>query len=204
MATDIGDELRTARILSGVTQRQVGMAIGTSNSEISRRELGKSRRLTGEKLAVHASAVGLKLWIKLYPLGGGIRDEAQAKYVGAFLRRIGRAWRVTLEAPVPIAGDLRAVDVLLENGDRRLAVEVVTRIGDLQAQTRAAQTKARDIGASRLVVVVADTHANARALATHARTLVSSFDLDTRRVLRALASGKDPGRDAIIAFRLRR
>jgi transcriptional regulator with XRE-family HTH domain len=203
LARELGDELRIARHLLGVTQSQVGVAIGVSASEVSRRELGTSRRLTGEKLAVHAAAVGLKLWIKLYPHGGGIRDASQARYVAAFVGRVGRRWRVTLEAALPVASDLRAVDVILEAASARIAVEVVTRIADLQALIRSLQVKARDIGATRLIIVVADTHANARALAGSRPMLASAFDLDTRRVMAYLAAGTDPGRDAIILLRLR-
>jgi len=198
IATELGDQLRTGRHVNGVTQRQVGAAIRTSASEISRRELGRSRRLTGEKLAVHAAAVGLALSVKLWPIGGAIRDAAQARLIAAFVARVGRLWKVGLEAPVPVAGDLRAVDVLLVSAAARIAVEVITRLADLQAQIRAAQLKARDIGASRLILVVAGTHANRRALADARSALLATFDLDTRRVLADLAAGRDPGRDAII------
>ena len=65
---------------------------------------------------------------------------------------------------------------------------------------RAAQLKARDIRATRLVIVVAGTHANREALRAVRSTLVNSFELDARRVLNELAAGRDPGRDAIIAL----
>jgi transcriptional regulator with XRE-family HTH domain len=200
MAQEIGDQLRTARHVLGLTQAQVGAAIGVSASEISRRELGRSNRLTGLKLAVHAAAVGLKLSIKLWPVGGGIRDAAQARYIATFVARVGRLWTVTLEAPIRLAGDLRAVDVLLTSHHARIAVEVITRLADLQAQVRAAQLKARDIGATRLMLVVAGTHANRNALASVRATLLDSFDLDSRRLLAALAAGRDPGRDGIIVL----
>jgi transcriptional regulator with XRE-family HTH domain len=199
-ALEVGDQLRTARHVRGVTLRQVGAAIGVSASEISRRELGKSRRLTGEKLAVHGAAVGLRVSVRLWPIGGGVRDAAQARYIARFVARVGRAWRVTLEAPIRRTGDLRAVDVLLVNPQARVAVEVVTRLVDLQAQLRAAQLKARDIEATRLVIVVAGTHANRNALAAVRRTLVESFDLDTRRLMVDLAAGRDPGRDGIVVL----
>lgn len=200
MAAEIGDELRTARHVLNLTLAQVAEAIGVSASEVSRRELGKAPRLTGEKLAVHAAAVGLKLSVKLYAIGGGIRDAAQARYVAAFVARVGRLWTVTLEAPIQIAGDLRAVDVLLTNDSARIAVEVITRMADVQAQVRAAQLKARDIGATRLIIVIAGTHANRRALADARPALVEAFDLDTRRVMAELAAGRDPGRDAIVVL----
>lgn len=203
LSVEIGGELRTARLMLGVTQREVGAAIGVSASEISRRELGKSRRLNGEALAVHAAAVGLRLALKLFPVGGGIRDQAQARYAGALLARIGHAWRVTLEAGIPRFGDLRAVDILLVNGAARIAVEVITRVGDLQAQIRSARLKARDIGATRLVLIVADTHANARVVDALRPVLVSDFELDARSVLADLASGREPARDALILVRVR-
>ncbi|MCV0377422.1 helix-turn-helix domain-containing protein [Microbacterium sp.] len=200
MELDIGDQLRTARHLLGVTQKQVATALGISQSDVSRRERARAPRLTGQALAGHAAAVGLKLSIKLWPVGGGVRDEAQARYIARFLSRIGAAWRVILEAPIPKPGDLRAVDILLIAGPVRTAVEVITRLADLQAQLRAAQLKARDIGATRLVIVVAGTHANRDALRAVRSTLVSSFELDARRVLTELAAGRDPGRDAVITL----
>ena len=197
---EIGEQLRTGRHILGLTLRQVGAAIGVSESEICRRELGKAPRLNGEKLAVHAAAIGLRVSVKLWPIGGGIRDAAQAKYVARFVARVGRAWRVTLEASIPQPGDLRAVDVLLAGPPGRIAVEVITRLADLQAQVRAAELKARDIGATRLILVVAGTHANRTALADARAALVASFDLDTRRVMADLEAGRDPGRDAIVVL----
>jgi hypothetical protein len=102
--------------------------------------------------------------------------------------------------PIPIAGDLRAVDVLLIRREVRVAVEVITRLADLQAQVRGAQLKARDIGATRLIIVVAATHANRRALEAVRASLVEAFDLDTRRVMADLARGADPARDAIVVL----
>ena len=199
-ANEIGDELRTSRLVHGATQAQLGSTIGVSQAEISRRERGRARQMVGEKLAIHAAAVGLKVSVKLWPTAGGIRDAAQARYVAAFATRVGRLWTVTLEAPIQVAGDLRAVDVLLARGGIRIAVEVITRVTDLQAVVRAAQLKARDIGATRLILVVAGTHANRRELSAAQSNLIAGFDLDSRRLLAQLAAGRDPGRDGIIVL----
>jgi transcriptional regulator with XRE-family HTH domain len=198
--SELGDDLRTARHIRNLTLTQLGAAIGVSASEVCRRELGRSPRLNGEKLAVHAAAVGLRLSVKLYPLGGGVRDAAQARYVATFVARVGRPWSVTVEAPMPIPGDLRAADVLLVRGSVRIAVEVITRLADLQAQIRAAQLKSRDIGATRLVIVAAGTHTKRNALAATRGTLAAAFDLDTRRLMVDLAAGRDPGRDGIVVL----
>ena len=82
----------------------------------------------------------------------------------------------------------------------KIAVEVITRLSDLQAQIRASQLKSRDIGATRLILAVAGTHANRRALNEARLTLVSSFDLDSRRIVAELAAGRDPGRDGIVVL----
>ena len=71
---------------------------------------------------------------------------------------------------------------------------------DLQAQVRAAQLKARDIGATRLILAIAGTHANRRALASARPSLVPAFDLDSRRLLADLAAGRDPGNDGVIVL----
>jgi transcriptional regulator with XRE-family HTH domain len=200
MRIEIGEQLREARLTLGLTQAQVASALGVSRSQVCRVELGRVRRISGEALARHAAVVGLRVSIKLYPQGGAIRDVAQARYISRFVERIGHAWRITLDAPIPIAGDLRGIDVLLTGAQCVIAVEVITRLRDLQAQVRAALQKGRDVGAQRVILVIAGSHANRRALAEARPTLLASFDLDTRRVLAALAAGDDPGRDAAIVL----
>ena len=96
-AVETGDQLRTARHVIGISQAHLGSTIGVSQAEISRRERGRSRRLVGESLAIHAAAVRMKLSVKLWPIGGGVRDAAQARFVAAFVGRVGRQWRVTLD-----------------------------------------------------------------------------------------------------------
>ena len=81
-----------------------------------------------------------------------------------------------------------------------MAVEVITRLADLQAQLRAAEQKARDIGATRTVLIVAATHANRRAVAEARPALLAAFDIDARRVLADLAAGRVPPRDALVLF----
>lgn len=200
LAHELGDELRAARHVAGLTQRNVARAIHSSQAEVSRRERGLLRGIGVDRLIAHAAAVGMRVSVKMWPVGGAIRDAAQARHVAAILARIGRPWTVLLEAPIPLAGDLRAVDVLLRSPAGSVAVEVITRLSDLQAQLRAAQLKARDIGATRLVIVVAGTHANRRAVADARGTLLATFDLDARQVLADLTAGRVPPRDALFLF----
>lgn len=200
LAHQLGDELRAARHVAGLTQRHVASAIHSSQAEVSRRERGRVPGVGLDRLVSHGAALGMRVSVKLFPVGGAVRDAAQARYIAAFVARIGRPWAVRLEAPVPIAGDLRAIDVELRSAGGTVAVEVITRLADLQAQLRAAQLKARDARASRLVIVVAGTHANRRALGGARATVLLSYDLDARKVINDLAAGRIPPRDALILF----
>lgn len=195
---EIGAELRTSRGMRGASQAAVALAVDASVSVISRRELGTAANVSVLALAEHAAAVGLKLAINLYPAGGGVRDEAQLRYIDRFLERTASAFTHEVEAVIPLPGDLRAVDVVLRAPGCVVAVEVITRFTDAQAQVRTARLKARDIGATRLVIVLAATHANRRALEAARPALVGAWDLDSRRVLSALGDGRSPDRDAVI------
>ena len=122
LRTTIGGELRHARLSRGLTQAAVAAALSVSRSVISRVELGEAVELGIDRLVRHAAVVGLRPSVKLYPVGGGLRDVAQATYIAKFVARIGKAWRVRLDVPVPIRGDLRAVDIFLY-GATTIAVE---------------------------------------------------------------------------------
>jgi hypothetical protein len=102
------------------------------------------------------------------------------------------------EVPIPIAGDLRAADAMALIGECSIVFELYTRLVDVQAQTRAAHLKKRDLTATRLVLVVAATSANRRAIREAGPTLTDSFPMGTRAVLRALSRGDDPGGDGIV------
>ena len=199
MAIEIADELRRARIAAGLTQAQIAATLGVRRAEISTIERADLGRANVELLTRHAALVGLRFSVKLYPIGGALRDGAQLRYINAFLQRVGAAWQSAIEVPMPLPDDLRAIDVVLK-GPCVIAVEVVTRLLDIQSIVRAAQLKQRDMGAARLIIVVSGTHANRRALAEARAVLATTFDLDTQRTMRLLAAGVDPGRDAIVVL----
>ena len=194
----LGGDLRTSRLMNGATQADIGAAIGVSASEISRREHGDAPNVSARSLSEQAAAVGLRLVITTYPAGGGVRDAAQLKYIHRFLDRVSDRFLRELEAVIPLPGDLRAVDVVLRSAGCLIAVEVITRLGDVQAQIRFARNKARDIGATRLVLAVAGTHANRRVLDEARSALNGAWDLDTRRAMATLAAGRQPDHDALI------
>ena len=195
---ELGAELRSHRIANGVSQADVGGAIGHSASEVSRRERGEAPNVSALSLAEHAAAVGLRLVVTTYPVGGAVRDAAQIRVIHRFLERVSDRFARELEAVIPLPGDLRAVDVVLRMPGCLIAVEVITRLGDLQSQIRAARVKARDIGATRLILVVAATGANRRAMDEARPAVIGAWDLDTRRVMAAIGAGRQPAHDAIV------
>jgi len=195
---DVGRELRVARLTSGRTQREVGALIGTAASHVSRVEHGLLVGFGIGDLCRHAAAVGLKPWIRLFPAYSTPMDRAQLALFARFRERIGPAWQVIVEAPVPIVGDFRAADALLIRPSVRIMVEVITRLADFQAQLRIAHRKQRDIGADRLILVVAATTTNRRTLRDVSAAATAAFPLGTRAALRALADGTDPGADALV------
>lgn len=195
---EVGRELRVARLIAGITQRQVATGLGKSTSHVSRVEHGLIKGVGLVQLSRHAAVVGLKPWIRLYPAVSRPLDQAQLALFARFRERIAATWQVVLEAPMPISNDLRAADALLVIPGCRCMVEIITRLADFQAQLRSAHRKQRDIGATRLILVVAGNDTNRRALRDAGIAVRDAFPLDTKATLRALAAGVDPGADGLV------
>jgi transcriptional regulator with XRE-family HTH domain len=196
----LGRELRLARIAAGLSQASVAARIGTSKAQVSRIERSDVRRLSLHGVSLHAAAVGLRFSAQLYPGARRVLDAPQLALLKRLQSRVGSAWSWELEVPMPIERDLRAVDARLTNGACALAVEAITRLADVQAQVRAAQLKRRDLGATRLILLIGDSNANRRAVAEAGPMLAEAFLLGTRHILGRLAAGQDPGRDCLLVL----
>jgi transcriptional regulator with XRE-family HTH domain len=196
----IGRELRAARIAAGLTQQQVSNRIGSSKAYVCRTEAGSVSRLPMPVVARHAAAVGMRLYVQLYPGVRRVLDAPQLGLLGRLRVRLRAAWTWELEVPMPEPRDLRAVDARLTRGDCTIVVEAITRLADVQAQLRAAQRKKRDLGATRLLLLIAGSHANRRALAAAAPILHEALLTGTRDLIRQLQRGHDPGGDMLIVL----
>ena len=64
--------------------------------------------------------------------------------------------------------------------------------------TRRIQLKLRDDPDGSVVLLVSDTRANRRSLATIRAGLAQWLPLGTREILAALAAGKDPGGSGVV------
>ena len=153
--------------------------------------------MTVDLAARMAPVVGLQLAASLYPYGDPVRDRAHLALLERFRVRLDPRLTWLTEVPVPIAGDPRSGDAVIETTDTRVLVEAETRITDVQAVERKAFAKARDLGADRVILLLADTANNRQVLHLHPEFRVR-FPVSQRTCLVALARGDDPGGDAIV------
>jgi len=192
-----GEELRRARLGAGLSQRVLGRIIGLSHSAVGRLERGELQRVTVERIAVAAAALGLDLRIGLFPAGSPVRDAAHLALIERLRQRVGPGLRWRAEVPVPLPGDLRSADVVVDGPSVDALVEAETRLHDLQALERRVRIKQRDLRIRRVILLVADTRHNRSVLAAHPE-LAERFPITTRGCLAALRAGRDPGGDSIV------
>lgn len=193
----LGRQLRIARLGSGLSQRTVEAATGVSHSEISRVERGRSRNVPLRSLVMIATSLGLVVPMRLYPEGDAIRDAGHARLLERLKARISPSLRWRTEVPLPTPGDRRSWDAVTGADDWRAGVEAETVIDDSQALERRLSLKRRDGGVDHVILLIADTRRNRRALAA-APAAFSDLPLDTRQIMTALAAGRDPGGSGIV------
>jgi transcriptional regulator with XRE-family HTH domain len=191
------DALGAARRGAGLSLREVARRISVSPETIRRLERGDRAATTIDLAARISAAVGLELAVSLHPNGDPLRDRGHLQLLARLARRLpsGLRWRV--EVPVPITGDLRSGDAMVTVAEGDILIEAETRIDDLQAIERKGAAKARDLGAVRLVLLIADTRHNRQVMRDHPE-LRARFPIDTRTCLARLAAGHDPGGDALV------
>ena len=192
-----GEDLRRARLAASLSQRALGEIAGLSHSAVGRLERGELQRVTVDRIAVVAAALGLGLHIGLFPSGSPVRDAAHLALIERLRQRVSRTLRWRAEVPIPLPGDLRSADVVIDGPSVDEMVEAETRLDDLQALERRVRLKQRDMQIRRVVILVADTRHNRSVLAAHPE-LVERFPVSTRACLAALGAGRDPGGDAIV------
>jgi len=197
----IGRDLRTARLMAGLTLRTVGRAVGMSYSQVGRVERGVLPSASLRQLARIGAVVGLDVRVRTYPGPGPLRDAPQLALLDRLRRRIHANLRFPTEVPLAIAGDQRAWDGVLSgfsDGGAALRVEAETRIHDAQAQMRRITLKLRDDGADHVLLVVADTPRNRAAVRVMGPVVAESFPVPARVALAALSAGRHPGGSALV------
>jgi transcriptional regulator with XRE-family HTH domain len=193
----VGEELRVARQIAGLSSRRVAALSGISHTQVLRIERGVAPHVDVDVLARMAASVGHDLSLRIYPSTTPVRDAAHLALLARFAARIGKLVRWRTEVPIPEAGDPRSADGFVEGSAFDAIVEAETRLHDVQAVERRLRAKQRDLGATRAILLVADTRHNRKLLASFG-FLADHFPIGTRACLAALARGRDPGGDCLV------
>ena len=180
--------------------RAAAAAVGLDHATFARIERNEIDGVSVRNLALACAAVGLVLSARAYPASDPVRDAPQLRLLARFHARLPDAVPWQTEAPLPIPGDLRALDGFTRLRERSIGVEAETRLTDVQAVARKVQLKKRDARLDLIILLVSDTQANREVLALHRESLRAAFPLDTRAVMAALAAGDPPPADGIVVL----
>ena len=191
-------ELGRAQRTAGLSDEAVARACRMSRWAVARIVNGRRHGSMAELAAIGA-AVGRDVRLQAYLAGDPIRDAGTQRLLDRFRRRLHPSVSMTTEVGLPIAGDLRAWDAVIRGAGWRRPVEAETVIDDIQALERRLALKVRDGAVDGVIVVIAATRRNQRALAAAPNAFVG-FDRDARRVLAALRTGRDPGGSSILCL----
>lgn len=193
----IAEELSIARRTGGLSVREVARQVGVSPARIERALRGEAGALTVDLAARIAPVVGLQLAASLHLNGDPLRDRAHLALLARFRLRLHPSLDWRTEVPIPITGDLRAGDGVVIGMFGMILVEAETKVSDIQAVERKVRLKQRDLGAERLILLVADTPHNRKVLELHPE-LRARFTISARSCLAALARGEDPRGDCLV------
>jgi transcriptional regulator with XRE-family HTH domain len=156
-------DLRDARLAAGLPQVAVARALRVTRQAVSLCESGDGARYMVQ-LARWGAAVGLDVSIRTFAGGSPLREAGQLRVLRRARSAMGDRWVWRTEVPVSNdPRDRRAFDAVMSEGRFRIGLEVITRLTDAQAQTRAALLKQESAGLDRMVLVLAKTRRNRAA-----------------------------------------
>lgn len=191
-------EVRSARRAAGLSIREAAASVGMDPSSFARLERMQIEHPSVDQLALACASVGLELATRAYLISEPARDAGHLRLLARFRLQLAASLPWATEVPLPMRGDLRALDGWTRADDLGVGVEAETRLGDVQALQRRALLKKRDAELDRLVLLVADTRSNRLVLDAHRELLRGAFPLDTRQILGALRAGHAPSADGIV------
>ena len=146
-----------------------------------------------------ASVVGLDASLRTFPAGEPLRDIGQLRLVERFAGLLGPSWEWRTEVPVAAdSRDRRAFDAVIRRSTGAAAIEAVVRLIDVQGQIRPILSKQSASGLGCVVLVLADTERNRRAVEAGAATFAPAFPIGPRPALAELRQGCVPERNAFV------
>ena len=196
---NLGDEVRQGRLSRGLSQLEVARVASISQAKVSQIERASLATVSIRDVCHLLAAVGMELSARAYPAGPPLRDAAHRALLERLRARIGQSVRWKFEVPLPITGDLRAWDAVMELANVRVAVEAETRVRDVQALQRRVSLKLRDDpNTTRVVILLADTRSNREMVRADERILSEEYPLSPRAMLASLSEGRAPESSGVV------
>jgi hypothetical protein len=173
-----------------------------SYSQVGRVERAVHLNVSATQLARIGAVVGLDVRVRAFPGPAPLRDAAQLALLDRLRVALHPHLSLRTEVPLPIEGDQRAWDAMIKGFSQgpsaTLPAEAETRIHDFQAQTRRIMLKCRDAGLDHVLLVVAGTRSNRRAITDAGAVVWELFPVPARSALASLAAGEHPGGSALV------
>lgn len=191
------DEIHERRLTSGATQAALAEAVGISRSLVGTLERDELEDPGVIELARLAAAVGLDLSLRAFAGDSVLRDAAQVQLLNRLRAECHPSLAWTLEAMVA-PGDPRAFDARIGHRPDAAAVEAISRLRDVQRQTRPIQAKLETSGLPAVILLIAATRGNRTALREAGSQLRDAFPLGSRAVLAMLRNGEAPRKNGIV------
>lgn len=205
-AEAIGREVVLGRSNLGLSIAAAARLAGVSRDTQVRVEAGSASVGIDTACRV-AAAIGLKIWVKVFPMASpSLRDTGQLRCAELLRNAASSKWKVAIEFGL---GNLLSADVVLFGPLEIIHIEIERYLADWQAQYRAAASKRDLLGNMhtrpvRLVIAIEDTEHNRAAVRTHRQLVSSMLPAGTRTSMRAIRSGDPLGSDGIVWVRPRR
>ncbi len=196
--TDIGREIRQARLDVDLSQTVASAALGKSASSWSRLERGVAPKLPLVDIVRAAAVVGLEVNVRAFPGGCPLRDQAHLELLERLRAELHADIAWGTEVPLPNPGDKRAWDALARMRSVRIGIEAETRGRDAQALQRRLALKRRDGGVDHVVLLLSDTRHNRAFVRALGAGFLADFPVPGRLALERLRAGQDPGGSSII------
>lgn len=193
----LAEEIRRGRVGAGLSLRAAAAGAGIDHATLWRFERGLVTELTLGDIAAVGAVVGVDVRLRAFPAGDPIRDAAQQRLLERLHGLLHPTLRWRTEVVLPRDADRRAWDAVVEADRWRMAVDAETVLADIQALERRFNLKRRDGAEALVLLLVADTRRNRRALAG-APAAFGDLSRTARPVLHALRDGLRPPGSAIL------
>jgi len=196
--TELGREIRLARLNYDLSQGNAAAAASLSQPTWSRLEDGSATRVSISDLARAMSVVGLDLRLRGHPGGSPLRDQAHVELIFRLHACLGPDVLWATEVPLPNPGDRRSWDALARTARLRIGIEAETRARDSQELKRRLEGKRKDGGVHHLILLLSDTRHNRAFLRAAGDDFKATFPVPGQIVLDRLAASQDPGGSGIV------